>query len=369
MYAIFPRMFIIVLFCLGFSSFLALAGFIGVVILQAIFTPAVNEKHPWAVIAKNNNLIFKPSPFNYLGNGSKIVGTYRGFNLKLEFIEWKYSSKTYLTLRNDGIADEDYTPHDTISSNRSISVEDVVNAITSHSLPDDLGGTIKVLHKGREIKYEQSGRETDIDYLQTVFDLVCDVGNNYFRVVSWGGKAVPALENMVVYKHPLRSVAVRLIESIGWETKKRLGQHYAQLLCPDCLVRCNPHKVPLQLWHNITYYGCRNCGQSKEFLDFAGLVVVVLDYRTAMAQLEQNGKLYANWFARSKLFDFGEVQIIHATDEDVERFAVQVGNDTDPFRGPRYKQMQCLIWPECELSENTMRILRRTFGRVEVGQD
>lgn len=51
-----------------------------------------------------------------------------------------------------------------------------------------------------------------------------------------------------------------------------------------------------------------------------------------------------------------------------ERFAVQVGNDTDPVRRPTYAQMRCLVSPECGLSENTMRILQRTFGRVEMTQ-
>jgi hypothetical protein len=64
------------------------------------------------------------------------------------------------------------------------------------------------------------------------------------------------------------------------------------------------------------------------------------------------------------MFDFDEVEIVRATDQDVERFAIQVGNDTDPIRQPRYKQMQCIISPNCDLSVNTRRILERTFGTV-----
>jgi len=58
------------------------------------------------------------------------------------------------------------------------------------------------------------------------------------------------------------------------------------------------------------------------------------------------------------------VNIIQATDEEVERFAVQVGNDIDPFRKPRYKEMPCLIDTDCDLSENTWRILQQMFGQV-----
>jgi hypothetical protein len=60
------------------------------------------------------------------------------------------------------------------------------------------------------------------------------------------------------------------------------------------------------------------------------------------------------------------LEIILATDEEVEHFAVQVGNDTDPVRSRDYKQMRCTVGPDCKLSANTMRILQRTFGQVEV---
>ena len=90
----------------------------------------------------------------------------------------------------------------------------------------------------------------------------------------------------------------------------------------------------------------------------------MLDSDLALEKFQQNGILRVNWLEHRHLFDFDEVQIVQATDEDVERFAVQVGNDTDPTRKPRYPKMRCVILPECKLSENTMRILERMFGEV-----
>jgi hypothetical protein len=40
---------------------------------------------------------------------------------------------------------------------------------------------------------------------------------------------------------------------------------------------------------------------------------------------------------------------------------VQVGNDTDPFRRARYPRIPYSVAPDCNLSENTYRILERTF--------
>ena len=73
----------------------------------------------------------------------------------------------------------------------------------------------------------------------------------------------------------------------------------------------------------------------------------------------------ANWLKYKTLFDFDMVEIINATDEDVERFVVQVGNDTDQTRKKRYKNMDCIVGLNCNLSENTIRILQRTFGQVK----
>jgi hypothetical protein len=60
--------------------------------------------------------------------------------------------------------------------------------------------------------------------------------------------------------------------------------------------------------------------------------------------------------------------IIHASDEEVERFAVQVGNDTDPVRQARYPKTVCTLNPDNDLSENTRRILVRTFGVMQTAQ-
>ena len=81
----------------------------------------------------------------------------------------------------------------------------------------------------------------------------------------------------------------------------------------------------------------------------------------------QRGLLRINWLTHRSIFDFDRVELIRATDENIKRLAMRVGNDTDSFRRPRYKQMQSAIKPACQLSENTLRILQMTFGRVKQG--
>ncbi len=189
-------------------------------------------------------------------------------------------------------------------------------------------------------------------------------------LVTMGGKAIAPLAAIVTgTDSSLRQTATWILRSIGYETTTRLAQHAASLLCPTCLTRCGPYSVQLPEGDNFTYYGCRICGQSQEFWDCAQGVTAVLDADMTAEPVHREERVRVNWLTRRNLFDFGRVEIVQATDEDVERFAVQIGNDTDPVRRPRYKQIRCVVAPECELSENTLRILQHTFGQVEQRQE
>jgi hypothetical protein len=117
---------------------------------------------------------------------------------------------------------------------------------------------------------------------------------------------------------------------------------------------------------DLHYYGCRSCGQSREFMEWPGQVVAVLDRTMSAEQMEQDGALHVNWLRRRRRCDFDRVEIGQTDEINVERFAIQVANDTDACRRERYKQMVCTVRHEVVLSENTLRILKRTFGQVVV---
>ena len=163
---------------------------------------------------------------------------------------------------------------------------------------------------------------------------------------------------------PIQQTALWLLESISADTTARLAPKADHLLCPQCLVYCYAHRIDLLGQADLTYYGCRVCGQSRSFQTRFEAVVVVLDAGMLDRQIEQAHQLRVNWFQHRVLFDFDRVEIVQATDEAVERFAIQVGNDTDPLRKPHYQQMPCRIGAACRLSENTLRILESMFGQV-----
>jgi hypothetical protein len=182
-----------------------------------------------------------------------------------------------------------------------------------------------------------------------------------------GGRAVAPLQSYLKNSRSgnRNKPAIWVLRSIGNETTLWFACAAKTLLCPDCVVRCSPIEIPLPSEDSLDYYGCRACGQAEEFTVWPGEVVVVLDKNMTQAQAEQGNQLRVNWLQRRELFDFDWIEIVQASDEDVERFTVQAGNDTDEVRQPRYKNMKCVIGPACELSENTIRILEHTFGHTE----
>ncbi len=159
-------------------------------------------------------------------------------------------------------------------------------------------------------------------------------------------------------------MATQLLRDIVRETTIRIQANAFNLLCPNCLVYCAPRKIIVKGLNTAYYYGCRDCGQSQTFLPIEGSVRGVLDDQMMAETIREGPHIRINWLRRRILFDFDEVEIINATDEDVERFAVQVGNDTNPIRQPHYKNMRCVVSLDCRLSENTMRILQQMFEIV-----
>ncbi|MEM7346188.1 MAG: hypothetical protein AAF485_18260 [Chloroflexota bacterium] len=183
------------------------------------------------------------------------------------------------------------------------------------------------------------------------------------RLGHLAGEAVPRLQEIVTdLSSLLRWPALRLLHDIANETKVKFGEVPTRFICLRCLTRFGPHTVKV-LSETITFYGCRLCQQSRDYWE--GEIVAVLDGEADGKTIETD-VLKVNWLIRRELFDFDRVEIRHATDEAVERFAVQIGNDTDPVRRPLYQQMVCEIKAPGQLSDNTVRILERTFGQVIV---
>ncbi len=239
----------------------------------------------------------------------------------------------------------------------------ILNVLTGSGL-EFLPGTFAAESGGNLLSYEENTLERGAEKLKRIADALSDLADGDPAVVAAGGAAAPALQALVKEDDLLRGVMVEILKDIAQATHQ-FGGRAKQLLCPRCLVRCGAHRADLPLQPDVTYYGCRICHQSRKFVDCPQGSVAVLNAVWRNARDLRAGLLRVNWLARRALFDFDWVEIVRATDKDVEQFAMQVGNDTDPLRRPRYAHMRCIVNPACGLSENTLRILENTFGQVQ----
>lgn len=316
----------------------------------------------WQQFATNNHLRFVPGD---LLTRSYVIGDYRGYAFKLDsYYGSRYSRKQYDTrIKATRTTDRDASLRAQIQTNQIANEDDVPARCLHITEPYTLSGKLSVEPGGRALWYSQSGFAST-GKLQKIFDLLADLAHDYPIWVALGGEVVPQLHKVALDKESaLRPVAERMLNDIMHETRNRLSQHPERHFCVYCLVHCDVHKIKLQ-WQKaqISYYGCRLCGQSRNI--FTGWVVAVLNNETDVEQRRENRALWVNWLVRRQIFDFTAVRIEKATDEEVERFVVQIGNNTDPERQGRYAQMACHVSADCELSENSQKLLQRTFGQV-----
>ena len=316
----------------------------------------------WEQFASTHKLTFRPNNF-YLG-GICIAGVYRGRNLKIETFTESKTTCTRVRLDADSSSSE---KRGEIAKDvpASLTSQEVFNLLMPNGALGMSGGKIAAAVGGRHLSYLQSGVIKDADELRCACDLLSDVLDGYLAMAAIGGAAVHPLEDISRQSGLLSGVAIQIMKDIARTTQQQLGDRAGRLLCPRCLVHFCAHRADLPWQPDETYYGCRLCCQSQEFIDCPQGVVAVLDAGWADAQGLHDGLLRVNWLVRRAMFDFDRVEIIRATDKDVEHFAMQVGNDTDPLRRPLYAAMRCVVNPACGLAENTLRVLESTFGRVE----
>jgi hypothetical protein len=291
---------------------------------------------------------------------TRMSGEYRGHHLVLE-IRASRNTGTICAVLDAAVSEER-----TVALQRRLG-ELSPGSVIGVLLPSGFvfqPGRLTAGGSGRRLSYEEGEFPWELDKLGRVCNLLGDLADGYPAVVAVGGAAAPALQTIVKRDNLLRDVAVEMLKDIAQATQS-LGGRAEQLLCPRCLACCSAHRADLPGQPDVTYYGCRACHQSREFIDCPKGVVAVLNDAWRSAQTLHNGLLGVNWLARRALFDFDRVEIVRATDKDVEQFAMQVGNDTDPYRKSRYGRTRCTIAPICHPCENTLRILENTFGRVD----
>ena len=320
------------------------------------------KRNAWRTLADIYNFSYVPGTF--FGLRTYVSGNYRGHLLTLTTVE-KSSGKTLHTYSRVEISGVGSEPLEIEPNMQPLGQQPSAYQIVQILSPEKslgLHAPLKFDPHDRTISYEWPGLETNTAILEDLFDTLSEIAHNYLKVVGLGSEAMVGLHNLAGSDHPLRFVARQLRQDIAKLTEAHLSHRVDRLFCPNCLVRCGKHKLSFGLWSSLSYYGCRACQQSRSFLE--GRLVAVLDSNMTAELTVTDKVIRVNWLQKRTLGDFEEIWIIQASDEDVERFAMQIGNDTDTVRKSRYKQIFYTIAPSCPLSENSLRVLDRILGQT-----
>ena len=328
------------------------------------FLQQEKEKQPWNKLATSTGLRFLPGHFST--GGARLEGIYRGFSLSVHTVRMNTGNSGY----------EAYTIVRLTNLARQIPNIDVIQTIDVNNVESQFSAKKSRLSWGRfsldvspnALTYREEYVQRDVIKLKRVIDYLCDLAMVYPYVVSLGGEAVSFLHPIATNQnHTLKPLAIQLLDEIQAVTTWKFERLLESVRCEDCLTRFKSHEVKLGFLSDKSFYACRLCKNSRRYFYTPGLrLVLVLDNDMQERMLRHKNILLINWLMRRDFFDFDEVKIGRASDEDVAHFALTVGNDTDPFRNGEYKNMNCSVSANSDLSPNTIHILKRMFGRVKV---
>ena len=129
-----------------------------------------------------------------------------------------------------------------------------------------------------------------------------------------------------------------------------------QPLCSNCYVRWTPLRVGP--WYR--YHGCPRCRSAAHA--FVGTLEIVLDRGMEADAIEVDGALRVNGLRLIAPCDADRVVVVDATDGEIERLAIVLANSDDRARNRGHRPVSLEISPGVDLTQNTVRILERTFG-------
>ncbi|MEM7028785.1 MAG: hypothetical protein AAF629_04270 [Chloroflexota bacterium] len=215
----------------------------------------------------------------------------------------------------------------------------------------------------RELYFTSTEPMTNIRTVESQLNRFANLLSAYPQIIVSGGDAITTLQPIAQdSRGSLSGLAHQLISDIC-QTTHHLRSKVTDCYCRRCLARFQSHVGVSRRFQKMVYYGCRICQQSNDYF-IAPEIITVLDRGMNASFIEGEGALRVHWLASKRLHDFDQVEVIQATDKEVEQFAMMLGNDTDSVRRTQYAQAVCTISPDCDLSENTIRILKRTFAQV-----
>jgi HEAT repeat protein len=157
-------------------------------------------------------------------------------------------------------------------------------------------------------------------------------------------------------KTPIQNTIDQIILS-----NKSLEENVNQMRCSHCFSKFAGFIHKQSLFKKYTFYACSEC---KSSVGSYGLdeVIAVLDRQMEESAVREGGTLSVNWFSYERAFEFDELKILDASNDDIKEFLkIAVENCNLSAFKKKMKSIQVSFGPGLELSEETMNTLKKHF--------
>ena len=138
---------------------------------------------------------------------------------------------------------------------------------------------------------------------------------------------------------------------------RRQAESHKELLCLEHLTRFFAFSGHQEMYG---YFACRICSSSVNSIRAPKAVAVIDPQMKGLHELTDDA-LRINALLYNKLFDFDEVEIRPCSEDDIERFCILVGNDTDLYRMDRNNRVNISVSGGMSLTQESIRDLSRFF--------
>ena len=175
------------------------------------------------------------------------------------------------------------------------------------------------------------------------------------QCVQVGGEMVPLLNRVSA------DLALLLITQISTSTTKKLskGRH----LCPECCSVVQQRTASFS-GHAFKYWGCRICHNSRQIAKFKGALIGTIDPTSSVTLATDSINYFWNYSRTEFIGDLDRFEVCGGSDEDVERFLIDLSDEQDEERLRMYRKAP-LILKISGVSDNTIRMGKEFFKRVK----
>jgi|GEM_PF-4758334 len=220
---------------------------------------------------------------------------------------------------------------------------------------------LRRLYPGDVVQLAQSPIQDKIPLKETSYDRLVAALKSLADRREWRHLSyiLPPLANRVFFwgRDARMNPDLYYLEEIFIKTTNYQLAQRDRLYCEKHLRRFDLERVK-----RFTYGVCRSCRGSQHGM-FVKKCILMLDRSVSWKKLKKEDTFWVNGLQLDELCDFDALIVGVCSYEDIERFCIMIGNDSDDERVKKYRFIKYRLREGNTITEKGMTLLDRFFER------